>query len=117
MSFDWRDYIRLAEDLMRHNEEAYARTVISRAYYGVFCLSRNKAGFRNYKESNVHQKVIKHYQKSKNDNEQYVGKVLDDLRKERNDADYNEDKVINSQLAHRVLLKAIDLLKRLGTTL
>lgn len=113
MSFDWIDFIKLAKKLVKNQDEASLRSVISRAYYGVFCIARNKKGLKNYKKSNVHRKVIIHYQSSNNSDEKYVGKILDDLRRERNDADYNEDKVVNSELAQRILLKANNVLKKL----
>jgi len=135
MSFNWKDYIRLAEDLIKYNKEAYFRSGISRAYYGVFCLSRNKAGFKdyrfywnyvkeikkNYKNKNrhvsVHEALVNYYESSKDPKEQSVGKILDELRKNRNDADYNEDKVIDFRLAQRVLLKSKEILKELGIVL
>ena len=117
MSFDWRDYIRLAENLMNHNDEAYLRSGISRAYYGVFCITRNKAGFKNYKKPDVHWEVINHYKDSKGQKEQKIGNTLDQIRRFRNIADYDEDKPINSKLAQRVLIKSKDILKRLGILL
>lgn len=45
MSFDWEDYIRLSEELIKKTgalEEANFRSSISRGYYGVFCIARNK---------------------------------------------------------------------------
>ncbi len=46
MSFDWKSYIQLAEELINHQrtpslQEAYLRSAISRSYYGVFCIARN----------------------------------------------------------------------------
>ncbi|MGQ9571151.1 MAG: hypothetical protein ACUVUQ_10015 [Thermodesulfovibrionales bacterium] len=117
MSFDWRDYIRLAEDLLKHNTETYFRSGISRCYYGVFCIARNRAGFKNYKKPDVHKKVIEHYQNSRNLEEQFVGNTLDRLRRNRNDADYNEDEEINAGLAERVLLKSKEILEKLGISL
>lgn len=114
MSFDWKEFIRLAEELINRSDEASLRSGISRAYYGVFCIARNKKGFKNSTHPNVHKQVIMEYCNSYNPTEKYIGEVLDKLRKERNDADYNEDKVINSQLAQRILLKAKDILGKLG---
>jgi hypothetical protein len=43
MSFDWKLYVQLAVDFYRSEalKEAYFRSAISRAYYGVFCIARN----------------------------------------------------------------------------
>jgi len=42
MSFDWLGYIRLAENLSDELDESSLRSAVSRAYYGVFCIARNK---------------------------------------------------------------------------
>jgi len=117
MSFDWKDFIRLSEELIKRSDEASLRSGISRAYYGVFCIARNKQGLKHYKKPDVHREVIARYMNSKNNQEQEIGQLLDKLRRERNDADYDEDKVINSQLAQRVLLRAKNILEKLGINL
>ena len=116
MSFDWTKFISLAEELIKqkHADEASWRSGISRAYYGVFCIARNKKGLKNYYKANVHKNVIKQYQDSYNRDEKYIGTILDKLRKERNKADYDEKEKIDSELAQRVILKAKEVLKKLG---
>ncbi len=114
MSFNWIDFIELAKSLIENQDEASLRSGISRAYYGAFCIARNKKGLKGYKKADVHKKVIKSYQDSSSINEQYVGKILDELRRGRNHADYDEDKEIKFELARRILLKAEEALKRLG---
>lgn len=51
MSFDWWDYIRIAEEIfskasnnmyLEKDKEAWLRAAISRAYYGVHMLLRKK---------------------------------------------------------------------------
>lgn len=117
MSFDWTDFIRLADALIKSKDEASLRSGISRAYYGVFCIARNRKGFKNYKKPDVHRKVIDKYQNSNSNKERYIGRVLDGLRRERNDADYDEDKMISPSLAQRNLLKAKKILDKLGIKL
>ncbi|MCD6238374.1 MAG: hypothetical protein J7K51_03445 [Thermotogae bacterium] len=120
MNFDWKDFVRLAEDLMKRPDEASLRSAISRAYYGVFCISRNKRGFKNYrpeKGKNIHWIVINEYKNSHNNNEEIIGKYLDDLRRNRNYSDYDEDKTIDFKLAQRVLIKAKQILDKLGIRL
>jgi uncharacterized protein (UPF0332 family) len=125
MSFDWKDYIKLAEKLYNEvnknsMEEAYNRSVISRAYYGVFCLSRNKAGLefyrprRNTSDPGVHEKVIGYYKNSNKPEEKQAGKILDDLRWYRNNADYDRNKNIGKDLAERAILKANEVLSIFG---
>ena len=109
MSFDWEDYIRLSEKLIKKTgalEEASLRSSISRGYYGVFCIARNKKNYQHYKARNVHQEVINKYKNSGDKRERKIGKGLDELRKARNDADYNENKLINRSLAERALIMA-----------
>jgi hypothetical protein len=43
MSFDWIDYLRLAEDLAAKDDEAPLRTAISRAYYFIFNVAYARA--------------------------------------------------------------------------
>jgi len=93
MSFDWKDYIKLAKKLYDESnkdsiEEAYNRAVISRSYYGIFCISRIKAGLESYKRSDVHKKVIDYYKNSNKPEEQEVGRLLGDLKSMRIEADY-----------------------------
>lgn len=114
MSFDWEDYVYLAEDLLSQPEESYLRSAISRAYYGVFCIARNRKGYKEFAGSNVHWRVINEYKNSSDRNERNVGRVLDKLRKSRNDADYNEDKPINKDLAERAVYSAKHILASMG---
>lgn len=55
MSFDWHLYVALASELLETAktegmEEAYFRSSISRSYYGVFCIARNKRVFKYTKK-------------------------------------------------------------------
>ncbi len=115
MSFNWKDYVRLAEDLLNQTEESYLRSSISRAYYGIFCIARNRKGYKNYTGSNVHWEVINKYKNSKGKKEQNIGRILDKLRRSRNDADYSEDEPINKALAERIVSSAKHILISMGT--
>jgi uncharacterized protein (UPF0332 family) len=47
MTFDWREYLTLAENLYTNshnfpNQEACFRVAISRAYYAAFCTARRE---------------------------------------------------------------------------
>ncbi len=93
MSFNWEDYVHLSQDLINldGNKESYVRTSISRAYYGVFCIARDKAGLKTLKSTNAHKTVITTYKNSLDRSKKLVGQRLDKLRKSRNKADYNGD--------------------------
>lgn len=115
MSFDWKYYVYLAEDLLNRPEESCYRSSISRAYYGVFCLARNKKGYKGYTGTNIHWQVINEYKNSSDKNEQEIGRILDKLRKSRNDADYEDDKLIVKGVAERALFSAKSVLTSMGT--
>lgn len=119
MSFNWRDYVYLAEELLNQEEESCLRSSISRAYYGVFCIARNKKSYRNYKlkeGESMHWVVINAYKNSSDANEQNIGRILDKLRKSRNDADYDESRSIDKNLAERMVISAKQILTWMGIT-
>lgn len=92
MSFNWLLYLEVADKLTvlpdRGLEEAYLRSAVSRYYYGVFCRSREILENKGYvfPKRNVHQKVIDALKSE----EASAGVNLDRLRRERNQADYDE---------------------------
>jgi len=119
MSFDWKDYIKLAKKLYDESnkdsiEEAYNRAVISRSYYGIFCISRIKAGLESYKRSDVHKKVIDYYKNSNKPEEQEVGRLLGDLKSMRIEADYCRNTNIDKGLAEIAISKVNKVLSIFG---
>lgn len=114
MSFGWEEYVYLAEELLNRKEEACVRSSVSRAYYGAFCIARNRKSYKKYTGRDIHWKVINEYKNSSNGNEQNIGRILDKLRKSRNNADYNEDRPINKDLAERSVISANIILNILG---
>ncbi|MFH1097610.1 MAG: HEPN domain-containing protein [Candidatus Desantisbacteria bacterium] len=111
MSFDWKSYLLLSEELIKRSEEACLRSSISRAYYGVFCIARNKKGYKLHKGSNIHSKIIDEYKEDKT--LQKVGWNLDELRRARNCADYDDSREIKKSMAESMLLLAKQVLKDL----
>jgi uncharacterized protein (UPF0332 family) len=111
MSFDWNKFIELAKNLHLQKTEECFRTAISRVYFGIFCIIRNYKGYKGYKKSNVHSKVIEALITSEDPNEQEIRKMLDELRRVRNLADYDEDKNINEEFSKRCILKANEILR------
>lgn len=105
MSFDWREYLELAKELvglkgsLTSSEAAY-RTAVSRAYYAAFCWARNYAAmkleFRPTKGSEDHRLLRKHFSR-KGYGE--LASHLNKLRKWRNECEY-EDNV--SDLSYHV---------------
>jgi uncharacterized protein (UPF0332 family) len=99
MSFDWADYLRLAESLVSNPnspgpEEAALRAAISRAYYAAFCSARNLAESRGEmiraRRSTDHWQVIDHFQDTPEFVRQQIGADLGRLRRFRNNADYDD---------------------------
>jgi uncharacterized protein (UPF0332 family) len=110
MSFDWLGYIRLAENLSDELDESSLRSAVSRAYYGVFCIARNKKGYKRYGNPDVHRKVIDEYLNSEDEDERSIGWLLIKLRKQRNYADYNEDRYFNKEIVKNMVSLAKDIL-------
>ncbi|MDI6781099.1 MAG: HEPN domain-containing protein [bacterium] len=111
MSFDWREYIKLSEELILRKEEACLRSAVSRSYYGVFCIARNKLRYRSYSGSDVHRKVIETYENSRDIIQKKIGKNLNELRKARNNADYDNSIEIKKDEAERMLVLSKQVLK------
>lgn len=99
MSFDWGDYLKLAEALLRDPsspgpEEASLRTAISRAYYAAFRSASNLAVSRGEitpsRGSGDHGLVINHFRDATDPARQKIGANLSRLRSNRNKADYDD---------------------------
>jgi len=98
MSFNWGDYLALADTLARQSgspgpEEAALRSAISRSYYAAFCSARNAAETRKEitpsKTGKDHELVIRHFEKSHDLHRRKIGMNLRRLRDNRNHADYD----------------------------
>ena len=90
MSFKWFDYIDLADRLIQDASEAAYRSAISRAYYGAFCLARDTAQLSDYGKTDVHKVVADQYLHSSEGKKRLIGNKLEELRRNRNRADYND---------------------------
>lgn len=100
MSFDWSEYLDLAQQLTGSSTtsvvgaEARSRAAISRAYYAAFCKSRNHlrdVDGKTIPTSGDSHRIVKADLKNSSDaTRQSIGKNLDRLRIERNKADYDD---------------------------
>lgn len=119
MSFNWKDYFVLAQELLERSEERYLRSSISRAYYGVFCIARDKAGLKDYRpnfrkgDPGVHEKVISTYRDSLKREEKLAGRILDKMRRSRNKSDYNGNITLKEDDAKRAIQDASNVLNNL----
>ena len=92
MSFDWEQYLTLAEELATRLDEASKRTAISRAYYFVFNvaysrLSRNAGPCPEH--AAVHKWCWDRYRDSPDPSCKQLGLVGDRMKARRVEADYN----------------------------
>lgn len=116
MPFKPVDYYHLAGWLYKQQnlyDEARARAVISKAYYGAFLEARNKAGITD-KSPGVHARVHDHYVKT---GKLALANRLDESRVKRNDADYDVLKSITSMDSGKALARAKKILEELGVAL
>src|SRR5947208_9719093 len=99
MSFDWSEYLTLAQELTSKSTtspipEAHLRCAISRAYYAAFCKARNlllnKDGYLTPKGTNVHWDVVDKFENSNDATRRYIGTLLRNLRSIRNIVDYQD---------------------------
>lgn len=91
-NFGWEDYLRLAQQLAPLESEAAKRTSISRAYYFIFHLARQRALSNLCKFStgeSSHKSVWACYISSPDPNCKSLGLAGNRLRQRRNIADYD----------------------------
>src|SRR4051812_26723610 len=99
MSFDWTEYLHLAQEMAGQaatpsTEEAQLRSAISRAYYALFCKARNHLRdveqHRIPSDSLAHHYVQAQFRNSRNKTRREIGRNLNRLRALRNQADYDD---------------------------
>lgn len=87
MSFEPKTFIDISKELKTGNSEAHYRSLINRAYYGVFGHIRKNLPI-SVSDASVHQEVINYLRRSPNINEKKLASRLETLFKKRKDADY-----------------------------
>jgi hypothetical protein len=98
MSFDWSQYLRLAEELagqvtVTPCQEAKRRSSVSRSYYAAFCTARNH--LRDVDKlviprKDTHKFVVDAFKNSPDTSRRQIGTSLDRLRVERTQTDYDD---------------------------
>lgn len=124
MSFNWAEYLDLAQQLTDTSSivsvgtEAKSRAAISRAYYAAFCKSRNHVRDIDGKlvptSADAHRFVKSQFKSSKDAVRQRIGKNLDRLRIERNKADYDDVVLSMPATTKFALALAQDVVSNLG---
>ncbi len=99
MSFDWSEYLGLAQELSGQtaspaSQEAKLRAAISRAYYAAFCKARNhlrdREGHAIPIGGKAHAYVRDKFKNSPDQLRSQIGHNLDRLRRHRNIVDYDD---------------------------
>jgi hypothetical protein len=99
MSFDWLEYLALAEELTGNapsapiTTEARQRASVSRAYYAVFVSARNFARDKHsakFDADKAHAKLPDWFMARPDDESKQIGSDLHRLRLDRNKADYSD---------------------------
>lgn len=99
MTFDWSEYLKLAQELAGQtvspvNKEAKLRSSVSRAYYAAFCKARNYLrdieGCPIPSGPEIHGYVCNKFKRSPNKLGRKIGWRLDQLRTSRNRVDYDD---------------------------
>lgn len=122
MTFDWRLYIELADELIKADPsgrlaEAYYRSAISRMYYGVFCLTRERLtnmGIRFSTTGEVHKEVREVLTRRFNSTASTkLAKKLGELHTYRKKADYDSSLGINTSIADGIKKDALECLAQI----
>jgi uncharacterized protein (UPF0332 family) len=122
MSFDWSDFLPLAEDLTAAdrdaNREACLRTAISRAYYAAFGVARHRARaarLATRQSAAEHGEIAAFYTKQYGKTGEEIAIALGRLRNRRNAADYDDDFAYVEDICLLSIEDARDLLRLLDT--
>ena len=92
LSMEPREFIDLAGELVRRNDEASLRSGVSRAYYALHnevrvFLEKNQIALPH--DAKTHARIAHYLMGSGIADVKFIGKALDDLRGDRNEADYD----------------------------
>lgn len=125
MSFNWAEYLSLAEDLSGLpasgppiGTEARQRASVSRAYYAAFILARNHlrdaGGVRTPWGQNAHQFVATQFANNPDPVRVNIGQELARLRTARNRCDYDDVVPNLPGLAVRAVARAAQIIAELA---
>ncbi|HEY3115816.1 MAG TPA: hypothetical protein VGK54_03665 [Chloroflexota bacterium] len=118
MTFDWVEFLRVAEDLYgaaateaSARREALLRIAVSRAYYAAFSLARNRLrdidGVKVPLRGNAHLVVAHRFEEGVGIERQDIGARLQRLRVDRNRCDYDDEVDDLADIAAQSLRRAV----------
>jgi uncharacterized protein (UPF0332 family) len=114
---DFRDFLTVASDLATGTTEAEWRSAVSRAYYAAFhvgCQLLRGLGFAVPRADRAHAYLWLRLSNSGDPDVRSAGLDLNDLRRQRNQADYDAHRPIgqaeadNLVVIARVIIQALD---------
>lgn len=103
MTFAWREFLQVARDLDARvvptcTDDARHRVMIGRAYYAIFCFSRDFLLDRGLisprfqdERGNLHLNVAQTFANARGGRWKKMGKWLHELRQDRHRADYDAE--------------------------
>jgi len=110
MNFSWMDYLDLAKDLIPRGRntplaEAFFRASVSRAYYCIYWVARNRLEAKGQiiSKPDSHLELVKQYKISGIAKENQVGRNLEKIRAQRLVADYEADREIDENFANTIV--------------
>ena len=117
MSFDWHNYLGFSETALAKvsdypDSEAVHRSVVSRAYYAVYCATRNlvKQKDRQSFSGNAHQQLQDYLINHPNRARKRLGNRLKQLHQLRIKADYDGRlQQQSTSMAQQAIVKAKDI--------
>jgi uncharacterized protein (UPF0332 family) len=93
--FDWYDYLDVAQEWVAHDDEAYQRSAVSRAYYAMYCNARNRLSltgeFDPPRCGSDHTHVWNTFGRGPEDERVRIGELGHRLREARRQADYENE--------------------------
>lgn len=112
---DAKDFLKVAKQLLRYNNEAKWRTSIGRSYYGIFNYLKQECETLNihiYDNSRGHDQLKTYLQNCEIDEGVEIGSKIGDLYTQRIIADYKLKEEVGESTAKTVFEKAQDITKR-----
>ena len=116
MPFDWKQYLELAEELAVRDDEASARSALSRAYYYIYHLALGRARSNHFKElpdEGTHKQLWRLFSDNPDPECKRLGQIAVRLKEKRERADYKEVYIRVQEEIPEVLGDAHDFAARL----